>query len=94
MMMLGSKGILTPLIELLRALALRNSKNIRNPLIFLQKMAASCFGGSQVQKSSCKQACIGFMTFDPGIIISLNQRIQEIIQQMKGKIYKKALQFC
>ena len=50
--------------ELLRALHSRNSKNIRNPLIFLQKMASySCFGGSQVQKSSCKQACIGFMTF-------------------------------
>ena len=31
-------------IELLRALHSRNSKNIRNPLIFLQKMAPySCF---------------------------------------------------
>ena len=31
-------------IELLRALHSRNSKNIRNPLIFLQKMASySCF---------------------------------------------------
>ena len=50
--------------ELLRALHSRNSKNIRNPLIFLQKMAPySCFGGSQVQKSSCKQACVGFLTF-------------------------------
>ena len=50
--------------ELLRALHSRNSKNIRNPLIFLQKMASySCFGRSQVQKSSCKHACIGFMTF-------------------------------
>ena len=40
------------------------SKNIRNPLIFLQKMASySCFGGSQVQKSYCKQACVGFLTF-------------------------------
>ena len=54
--------------ELLRALHSRNSKNIRNPLIFLQKMASySCFGGSQVQKSSCKQACVGFPTFDLGI---------------------------
>ena len=53
-------------IELLRALHSRNSKNIRNPLIFLQKMAPySCFGGSQVQKSSCKQACVGFPTFCP-----------------------------
>ena len=52
--------------ELLRALHSRNSKNIRNPLIFLQKMAPySCFGGSQVQKSSCKQACVGFPTFCP-----------------------------
>ena len=50
--------------ELLRALHSRNSKNIRNPLIFLQKMASySCFGGSQVQKSYCKQACVGFLTF-------------------------------
>jgi len=45
--------------ELLRALHSRNSKNIRNPLIFLTHV----FGGSQGQKSSCKQACIGFMTF-------------------------------
>ena len=50
--------------ELLRALHSRNSKNIRNLLIFLQKMASySCFGGSQVQKSYCKQACVGFLTF-------------------------------
>ena len=49
---------------LLRALHSRNPKNIRNPLIFLQKMASySCFGGSQVQKSYCKQACVGFLTF-------------------------------
>ncbi len=34
-----------PDTELLRALHFRNSKNIRNPLIFLQKMASySCFG--------------------------------------------------
>ena len=44
-MMLGSKGILTPLIPdcyVLCTLAI--PKNIRNPLIFLQKMASySCF---------------------------------------------------
>ena len=60
--MLGSKGLLTPLIPgcfALRALTIR--KNIHNPLIFLRKMASySCFCGSQGQKSSYKQACIRF----------------------------------
>ena len=53
-MMLGSKGILTSMIPgLLRALRSRNPQNIRNPLIFLRKMATySCFGGSQGQNSS------------------------------------------
>ena len=51
-------------IELLRALHSRNSKNIRNPLIFFKKwLLTHVFGGSQVQISSCKQACIGFMNF-------------------------------
>ena len=50
--------------ELLRALHSRNSKNIRNPLFFFKKwLLTHVFGGSQGQKSSCKQACIGFMTF-------------------------------
>ena len=41
-------------------------KNIRNSLIFLQKwLLTHVFGGSQVHKSSCKQACIGFPTFLP-----------------------------
>ena len=62
--MLGSKGIPPSDTELLRALHSRNSKNIRNPLIFFKKwLLTHVFGGSQVQKSSCKQACIGFMTF-------------------------------
>jgi len=39
-------------------------KNIRNPLIFLQKwLLTHVFGESRDQKSSCKQACIGFLTF-------------------------------
>ena len=44
-MMLGSKGLLTPLIPDCSALrALTILKNIRNPLIFLRKMASySCF---------------------------------------------------
>ena len=43
-MMLGSKAFDPSDTELLRALHSRNSKNIRNPLIFLQKMAPySCF---------------------------------------------------
>ena len=49
-MMLGSKGILTPMIHgFLRTLCSRNPKNIRNSLIFLRKMAAfSCFAGPKV----------------------------------------------
>ncbi len=45
MMMLGSKGLLPPLIPDCSALrALTILKNIRNPLIFLRKMASySCF---------------------------------------------------
>ena len=43
-MMLGAKAFDPSDTELLRALHSRNSKNIRNPLIFLQKMASySCF---------------------------------------------------
>ena len=44
-MMLGAKGLLTPLIPDCSALrALTILKNIRNPLIFLRKMASySCF---------------------------------------------------
>ncbi len=39
-MRLGAKGILPPFdTELLRILHSHNSKNIRNPFIFLQKMA-------------------------------------------------------
>jgi len=62
-MMLGAKGILPPLIPdcyVLCTFAIL--KNIRNPLIFLWKMATySCFWRSRGQKSSCKQACIGFL---------------------------------
>ena len=42
-------------IELLRALHSRNSKNIRNPLIFLQKMAPySCFWRVPSSKRGCR----------------------------------------
>ncbi len=51
---------------LLRASRSRIPSNIRIPLIFLRKMASySCLGGSQCQSSSCKQACIGCLTFRP-----------------------------
>ena len=57
--------------ELLRALHFRNTKNIRNPLIFLQKMASySCFWRVQGHKSSCKQVCIGLPAFWPWYIVS------------------------
>ena len=64
-MMLGSKGILTPLIPncyVLCTLAILKTFVIRS-FFFKKWLLAHVFGGSQVQKSSCKQACIGFMTF-------------------------------
>ena len=64
LMMLGSKGILTPLIPnccVLCTPAILKTFVIRS---FFSKMASySCFGGSQVRKSSCKQALVGFLTF-------------------------------
>ena len=65
MMMLGSKGILTPLIPncyVLCTLAILKTFVIRS-FFFKKWLLTHVFGGSQVQKSSCKQACIGFMTF-------------------------------
>ena len=61
----GVKRYFTPSdTELLRALHFRNTKNIRNPFIFLQKwLLTHVFGGSQGHKSSCKQVCIGLPTF-------------------------------
>ena len=63
--MLGSKGILTPLIpdcSVLRTLTIL--KNIRNSLIFFEKwLLTHVFGRSQVQKASCKQACVRFLDF-------------------------------
>ncbi len=56
-------------IELLRTLHSRNSKNIRNPLIFLQKMAPySCFWRSLSSKILL-QACLqeNFRSFAPDI---------------------------
>ena len=66
-MMLGSKGILTPLIPncyVLCTLAILKTFVIRS-FFFKKWLLTHVFGGSQVQKSSCKQACIGFMTFWP-----------------------------
>ena len=56
--------------ELLRALHSRNSKNIRNPLIFLQKMAPySCFlAGPKVKNPPASKLTLDFRPFDPGII--------------------------
>ena len=66
-MMLGSKGILTPLIPncyVLCTPAILKTFVIRS-FFFKKWLLTHVFGGSQVQKSSCKQACIGFMTFWP-----------------------------
>ena len=66
-MMWVSKGILTPLIPncyVLCTLAILKTFVIRS-FFFKKWLLTHVFGGSQVQKSSCKQACIGFMTFWP-----------------------------
>ena len=65
--MLGSKGFLPPMIPdcfALRALTILKTFIIRS--FFYEKwLLIHVFGGSQGQKSSCKQACIGFLTFWP-----------------------------
>ena len=63
--MLGSKGIPPSDTELLRALHSRNILKtfVIRSFFFKKWLLTHVFGGSQVQKSSCKQACIGFMTF-------------------------------
>ena len=78
-MMLGSKGILTPLIPncyVLCTLAILKTFVIRS-FFFKKWLLTHVFGGTQVQKSSCKQACIGFTTFCPwyhhNIVIPLLQ---------------------
>ena len=66
-MMLGSKGILTPLIPncyVLCTLAILKTFVIRS-FFFKKWLLTHVFGGSQVQKSSCKQACIGFLNLGP-----------------------------
>ena len=73
-MMLGSKGILTPLIpdcSVLRTLTIL--KKIRNPLIFLRKMATySCFlAGPKFRNLPASKLASDFRPFDPGIIILL-----------------------
>ena len=61
-MMLGSKGILTPLIPncyVLCTPAILKTFVIRS-FFFKKWLLTHVFGGSQVQNSSCKQACVGF----------------------------------
>ena len=67
-MMLGSKGLLPPLIP--DCFALRASTILKTFIIrsfFYEKwlLIIHVLGGSQGQKSSCKQACIRFPTFWP-----------------------------
>ena len=64
-MMLGAKGILTPLIPncyVLCTPAILKTFVIRS-FFFKKWLLTHVFGGSQGHKSSCKQACTGFMTF-------------------------------
>ena len=64
-MMLGSKGILTPLIPncyVLCTPAILKTFVIRS-FFFKKWLLTHVFGGSQGYKSSGKQACTGFMTF-------------------------------
>ena len=60
--------------ELLRALHSRNSKNIRNPLIFLQKMASySCFWrvpSSKILLQASLHRIYDFLTLDHIISIT------------------------
>ena len=66
-MMLGSKGILTPLIPncyVLCTFAILKTFVICS-FFFKKWLLTHVFGGSQVQKSSCKQACVGFMNLGP-----------------------------
>ena len=67
--------------ELLRALHSRNSKNIRNPLIFLQKMASySCFlVGPKFTNPPASKLASDLWPFDPGIILSKNEKQDEKI---------------
>ena len=72
--MLGSKGILPPLIPncyVLCTLAILKTFVIRS-FFFKKWLLTHVLGGSQVQKSSCKQACIGFMTFWPWYHVKKN----------------------
>ena len=69
--MLRSKGILTPLIpdcSVLRTLTIL--KNIRNPLIFLRKMATySCFlAGLKFRNLPASKLASDFRPFDPDIL--------------------------
>ena len=53
---------LIPNCYVLCTLAILKTFVIRS-FFFKKWLLTHVFGGSQVQKSSCKQACIGFMTF-------------------------------
>ena len=66
-MMLGSKGILTPLIPncyVLCTLAILKTFVIRS-FFFKKWLLTHVLGGVQGQKSSCKHACVAFLTFFP-----------------------------
>ena len=91
-MMLGSKGLLTPMIHgLIRISCSSNPKNTSNPLIFLRKMAAFwCFGGSTGQKSSCKQACIGFCVYLTLVSFIISYSIGNTYENF---VYSQALAF-
>ena len=71
-MILGAKDILPPLIpdcSVLRTLTIH--KNIRNPLIFLRKMATySCFlAGQKFRNLPASKLASDFRPFDPGIML-------------------------
>ena len=72
--MLGSKGILTPLIPncyVLCTLAILKTFVIRS-FFFKKWLLTHVFGESRDQKSFCKQTCIGFLTFWPWYRINYN----------------------
>ena len=67
----GVKRYFTPSdTELLRALHFRNTKNIRNPLIFLQKMASYSYAEAFRPVQSDSQTSEWYRYFENDVLVS------------------------
>ena len=75
--MLGFKGILPLWYQIATCFALsQSSKTFVIRSFFFEKwLLTHVFGGPRGQKSSCKQACIGFLTFWPWYYLSQSRRL-------------------